>query len=55
MPMAIPFTTVASISLPNDGLYSFTSDSVEGTRTMGPDDRSARSGDWTDYPVGVLR
>jgi galactokinase len=55
MPMAIPFTTVASASLTNDGLYSFTSDSVWGTRTMGPDDRSARSGDWTDYPVGVLR
>jgi galactokinase len=55
MPMAIPFTTVASISPTDDGLYTFRSDSFESTRTMGPDDRSVRSGDWSDYPVGVLR
>jgi galactokinase len=55
MPMAIPFVTTASISLAGNGLYSFASEGFERTRIMSPDDRSARSGDWSDYAVGVLR
>src|SRR5579875_1615370 len=49
MPMAIPFTTGA------DGKYTFTSSLFPNLRTMTTADRSSRAGDWSDYPVGVLR
>ncbi len=55
MPMAIPFTTVAQLCPATDGRYSFSSELFPATRSMTPDDRSARVGDWSDYPVGVLR
>lgn len=55
LPMAIPFSTTASISAcENDG-YRFTSELFPTVRTMGRSDRSARTTDWSDYPVGVLR
>jgi galactokinase len=53
--MAIPFTTQATIH-PNMGhAYQFRSDLFTTTRTMDTVDRSPRIGDWSDYPVGVLR
>src|ERR1700743_1004536 len=55
MPMAIPFTTVAQLSDATDGRYLFSSELFSVTRSMTPDDRSSRVGDWSDYPVGVLR
>jgi galactokinase len=55
MPMAIPFTTTAAIGAASDGRYSFASELFATTRTMSSDDRGARTGDWSDYPVGVLR
>lgn len=55
MPMAIPFTTTASVRATLNGRYSFSSELFETMRTMVPDDRSAKAGDWSDYPVGVLR
>ena len=55
MPMAIPFTTVAAVQAAEDGQYSFTSEMFRDVKRMAPADRSPKSGDWTDYPVGVLR
>src|ERR1700752_2813296 len=55
MPMAIPFTTVAQLRPATDGRYPFSSELFATTRSMTPDDRSSRVGDWSDYPVGVLR
>ena len=54
LPMAIPFSTVATIAPAADG-YTFTSTSFEGKRTMNTTTRSEAVGDWSDYPVGVLR
>jgi len=55
LPMAIPFFTIASIS-PNPGArYSFHSDLFPQVRDISLDDRSEATGNWSDYPVGVLR
>jgi galactokinase len=54
MPMAIPFTTVAQLHDGTDG-YTFSSELFSVTRSMSLDDRSSRAGNWSDYPVGVLR
>jgi galactokinase len=53
--MAIPFSTVATISPRSDASYLFESDGFEGSRTMPLDDRSEAAANWSDYPVGVLR
>jgi galactokinase len=55
MPMAIPFTTVAHLRSATDGKYTFTTELFSGLRSISPKDRSPRTGDWSDYPVGVLR
>src|SRR5215469_898065 len=55
MPMAIPFTTVAQLSPATDGRYTFSSELFSSVRSMTADDRSPRIGNWSDYPVGVLR
>jgi galactokinase len=55
LPMAIPFSTTASISASESDSYKFTSDLFPTVRAMGRSDRSPRIGDWSDYPVGVLR
>jgi galactokinase len=55
LPMAIPFSTEAAIAPGTTDGYRFTSELFPGTRTLSIDDRSPRVGDWTDYPVGVLR
>ena len=55
LPMAIPFFTVASISPRNDARYSFKSELFQELRELSLADRSTAAGDWSDYPVGVLR
>jgi len=55
LPMAIPFFTFASLSASKDAGYSFSSDRFPGLREMPLADRSGATGDWSDYPVGVLR
>ena len=54
LPMAIPFTTTATIRDAATG-YTFASNLFEGTRFVALADRPERMGNWTDYPVGVLR
>ena len=54
LPMAIGFSTTASIGAAPRS-YRFRSGSFPGERCLEPDDRSPRVGDWSDYPVGVLR
>ena len=54
MPMAIPFSTVARLRAATDGRYTFSTDMFESIRSIGPDDRPPRAGEWSDYPVGVL-
>jgi galactokinase len=55
LPMAIPFTTRATITTPEDDDYHFSSDLFPETLTLARDDRSLARKQWTDYPVGVLR
>lgn len=55
MPMAIPFETVATISENVAPTYRFRSKGFQGEREFALDDRSAKTGEWSDYPVGVLR
>jgi galactokinase len=54
LPMAIPFATTASITATDAG-YLFTSTAFENTRETYAGDDAPRTGDWSDYPVGVLR
>ena len=55
LPIAIPFTTVATIKAVPDKLYHFESVQFAHTHRMSPNDRGPKAGDWSDYPVGVLR
>jgi galactokinase len=55
LPMAIPFSTTATITVANDGMYHFKSSMFGEERTMDPRDRSERIGHCIDYVVGVLR
>jgi galactokinase len=55
MPMAIPFSTVAHLHLATDGRYTFSSATFPSVRSITLEDRSSRMGEWSDYPVGVLR
>ena len=54
LPMAIPYQTSAEIGSFDAG-YRFTSDSFPEARELATGDRSAATGAWSDYPVGVLR
>ena len=54
LPIAIPFYTEAAIAPAEEG-YSFSSEAFPAERHLGVDDRSGRVGEWSDYPVGVLR
>ena len=54
LPMAIGFSTTATIRAGGDN-YRFTSETFPGERCLQPQDRAPRVGDWSDYPVGVLR
>jgi galactokinase len=55
LPMAIPFTTRATITTPDDDAYHFSSDLFPETLNLARDDSSQARQQWTDYPVGVLR
>jgi galactokinase len=55
LPMAIPFTTSATITTPVGDCYHFASDLFPETLTLTRDDLSVARKQWTDYPVGVLR
>ena len=55
LPMAIPFTTEASITPRNDGRYGFASELFPEMLLLEREDRSEARGLWSDYPVGVLR
>jgi galactokinase len=55
LPMAIPFTTTASIAPADDGRYSFASESFRETRSFAAEDEVAPVGNWSDYAVGVLQ
>jgi galactokinase len=55
LPMAIPFTTTAAITPTSDDAYTLLTDTFPETLTLPRSDRSAGTGHWTDYPVGVLR
>ncbi len=55
LPMAIPFYTVASIEPTSRLGYTFHSDLFKQVRELSLDDRSEGVGNWSDYPVGVLR
>ena len=54
LPIAIPFYTEATITPAQDG-YDFSSEGFPARRHLRVDDRSGRVGQWSDYPVGVLR
>ena len=54
LPLAIAFKTCARIEPAAEG-YRFQSAAFDSERQMSPADRSPKTGDWTDYPVGVLR
>jgi galactokinase len=54
LPFAISFKTTAEV-MPADEGYRLTSTMFESERTMGAGDRTAKIGEWSDYPVGVLR
>ena len=54
MPMAIDFSTTASLSPREDGRYSFASERFADRLELGAHDRPATSGAWSDYPLGVL-
>lgn len=55
LPMAIPFFTEATVEPAEDGLYHFASERFPETKTLTPQDRSAGTRRWSDYPIGVLR
>ncbi len=55
LPIAIPFSTVAAIVPRDDDQYYFFSDQFREGREISIEDRSPALGDWSDYPVGVLR
>ena len=54
MPMAIPFTTSATIRTAPSG-FEFTSGMFDTTRTAEQLEGLNAAGDWTDYPVGVTQ
>lgn len=54
MPMAIPFYTRATITPSEAGTYLFHSDIFEGEREVPVGDVTKPTGEWSDYPLGVL-
>ena len=54
LPMAIPFTTVARLHSTTDGQYTFSSDVFPNIRSIAPNTPAPRTGEWSDYPAGVL-
>jgi galactokinase len=54
LPMAIPFATTATV-MKSDAGYLFTSTAFENARETFAGDDAPRTGEWSDYPIGVLR
>jgi galactokinase len=54
LPMAIPFTTTA-VLVPAEADYHFKSTRFSHVHRSSSGDRGPAVGDWSDYPVGVLR
>jgi len=54
LPMAIPFTTTATLTPAEEG-YQFESTLFSHVHRLSSEDRGPAIGDWSDYPVGVLR
>jgi galactokinase len=55
LPMAIPFASTAQLGPAQpEGSYTFLSETFPHTRCFRTGERPARSGQWSDYPVGVL-
>ncbi|MET9108430.1 galactokinase [Streptomyces zhihengii] len=57
MPFALPHTTVATVALRHDGVLRLHSADVPGDPVelrVADLDPGRRSGDWTDYPAGVV-
>jgi len=55
LPMAIPFLSTASIAPNRQSVYEFTSDQFPTTRCIDREDELNRTGDWSDYCVGVFQ
>jgi galactokinase len=55
LPMAIPFTTIATVTPGDDDRYHFSSELFPEALSLSRDDRSGAIGKWSDYPVGTLR
>ncbi len=55
LPMAIPFTTTATLEPASDDSYRFGSANFTNARVLTPHEPFAAMGDWSDYPVGVLQ
>ena len=54
LPMAIPYETVAEVT-PRDAGYRFSSASFAEVHDTAANDTAPATGEWSDYPVGVLR
>ena len=54
LPMAIQFSTKATIAPSSDGGYRFTSELFPESRTLSLEEKPAKIDKWSDYPVGVL-
>lgn len=55
LPIAIPFTTRADLQRRAGDAYHFSSTRFKKSRSIPVSDRSPAIGDWSDYPIGVLR
>jgi galactokinase len=55
LPMAVPFTTRATLTPNDSGHWSFTSAQFEGRRVLHTASLPEPAQDWSDYAVGVLR
>jgi len=55
LPIAIPFTTVATVAPNYTNCYRITCDTFPEDLYLGTEDDFIASGSWSDYPLGVLR
>lgn len=55
LPMAIPFSSAASIAPNRQSVYEFTSNHFPTRRCIGPQDEVGAISDWSDYCVGVFQ
>jgi galactokinase len=55
LPMAVPFSTHATLTPLSEPVWEFTSAQFEGKPTLPVGTLPDPSGDWSDYAIGVLR